>query len=377
MTTPGALDGIVVADFSRVLAGPYATMMLGDFGAEVIKIERPGSGDDTRAWGPPYDADDQATYFNSVNRNKRSVVLDLHSADGVAQARDIVRRADVVVENFRAGTMERLGLGYQDLRAIRPDVIYCAITGFGSGEGAELAGYDLLVQAVGGLMSITGPEPGAPTKVGVAVVDVLTGLHALSGILAALHHRNVTGQGQKLETNLLSTLLSSLVNQSSAYLGAGVVPGILGNRHPSIAPYEVFPTADRPLVLAVGNDKQFRALVRALGCEHLAESELYSDNRSRVTNRESLFAELSERLTERGSDEWFAIFTEIGVPAGPINDIGQAFDLAKRLGLGATVDIAGGAAPQVANPITMSITPPQYRLAPPRLSDEGVPGPTD
>ena len=377
MTTPGALDGIVVADFSRVLAGPYATMMLGDFGAEVIKIERPGSGDDTRAWGPPYDADDQATYFNSVNRNKRSVVLDLHSADGVAQARDIVRRADVVVENFRAGTMERLGLGYQDLRAIRPDVIYCAITGFGSGEGAELAGYDLLVQAVGGLMSITGPEPGAPTKVGVAVVDVLTGLHALSGILAALHHRNVTGQGQKLETNLLSTLLSSLVNQSSAYLGAGVVPGILGNRHPSIAPYEVFPTADRPLVLAVGNDKQFRALVRALGCEHLAESELYSDNRSRVTNRESLFAELSERLTERGSDEWFAIFTEIGVPAGPINDIGQAFDLAKRLGLGATVDIEGGAAPQVANPITMSITPPQYRLAPPRLSDEGVPGPTD
>ena len=377
MTTPGALDGIVVADFSRVLAGPYATMMLGDFGAEVIKIERPGSGDDTRAWGPPYDADDQATYFNSVNRNKRSVVLDLHSADGVAQARDIVRRADVVVENFRAGTMERLGLGYQDLRAIRPDVIYCAITGFGSGEGAELAGYDLLVQAVGGLMSITGPEPGAPTKVGVAVVDVLTGLHALSGILAALHHRNVTGQGQKLETNLLSTLLSSLVNQSSAYLGAGVVPGILGNRHPSIAPYEVFPTADRPLVLAVGNDKQFRALVRALGCEHLVESELYSDNRSRVTNRESLFAELSERLTERGSDEWFAIFTEIGVPAGPINDIGQAFDLAKRLGLGATVDIEGGAAPQVANPITMSITPPQYRLAPPRLSDEGVPGPTD
>ncbi len=377
MTTPGALDGIVVADFSRVLAGPYATMMLGDFGAEVIKIERPGSGDDTRAWGPPYDADDQATYFNSVNRNKRSVVLDLHSADGVAQARDIVRRADVVVENFRAGTMERLGLGYQDLRAIRPDVIYCAITGFGSGEGADLAGYDLLVQAVGGLMSITGPEPGAPTKVGVAVVDVLTGLHALSGILAALHHRNVTGQGQKLETNLLSTLLSSLVNQSSAYLGAGVVPGILGNRHPSIAPYEVFPTADRPLVLAVGNDKQFRVLVRALGCEHLVESELYSDNRSRVTNRESLFAELSERLTERGSDEWFAIFTEIGVPAGPINDIGQAFDLAKRLGLGATVDIEGGAAPQVANPITMSITPPQYRLAPPRLSDEGVPGPTD
>lgn len=370
MTSAGALDGIVVADFSRVLAGPYATMMLADFGAEVIKIERPGSGDDTRAWGPPFDADGQATYFNAVNRNKRSVLLDLHSAEGVAQARDIVRGADIVVENFRVGTMERMGLGYEDLRAIRPGVIYCAITGFGSGGGAGMAGYDLLAQAVGGLMSVTGPEPGVPTKVGVAVVDVLTGLHALCGILAALHHRNVTGQGQKVETNLLSTLLSSLVNQSSAYLGAGVVPGILGNRHPSIAPYEVFPTADRPLVLAVGNDKQFGALLRVLGCEHLAASELYLDNKSRVANRGTLFAELSERLTTRGCDEWFAIFTGIGVPAGPINDIDQAFELARRLGLDATVDIAGSAAPQVANPVTMSLTPPRYYLAPPRLGDE-------
>jgi crotonobetainyl-CoA:carnitine CoA-transferase CaiB-like acyl-CoA transferase len=369
VTSLGALDGIVVADFSRVLAGPYATMLLADFGAEVIKIERPDGGDDTRAWGPPFDAEGQATYFNSVNRNKRSVVLDLRSPEGVARARDIVRGADIVVENFRTGTMERMGLGYDDLRAIKPDLIYCTITGFGSRDGADLAGYDLLVQAVGGLMSITGPEAGEPTKVGVALVDVLTGLHALGGILAALHHRDKTGEGQRVETNLLSSLLSSLVNQSSAFLGAGVVPGILGNRHPSIAPYEVFPTADRPMVLAVGNDKQFLALMRALGCEHLAASKLYADNKSRVLNRESLFAEISDRLTTRGSDEWFAIFTEVGVPAGPINDIRQAFELAKRLGLDATVDIAGSPVPQVANPVSMSVTPPQYRLAPPRLGD--------
>lgn len=253
----GALDGIVVADFTRVLAGPYATMMLADMGAEVVKIERPGTGDDTRAWGPPYDDAGSATYFNSVNRNKTSVVLDLASEQGRAEARRIVARADIVVENFRAGTMERLGLGYDDLLDVNPGLIYCSVTGFGSGDGAALPGYDLLVQAVGGLMSITGPEAGTPTKVGVAVVDVLTGLHALAGILAALHHRQRTGEGQRVETNLLAALLSSLVNQGSAYLGAGVVPGILGNRHPSIAPYEVFPTKDRPLALAVGNDKQF------------------------------------------------------------------------------------------------------------------------
>src|SRR6476620_9814214 len=216
-------------------------MMLGDFGAEVIKIERPGVGDDTREWGPPYDSAGVATYFNSVNRNKRSVVLDLADPGDVQRARDLVAGADIVVENFRPGTMYRRGLGYDDLRAIRPDVSDCAITGFGSGGGAALPGYDLLVQAVGGLMSVTGTEPGDPTKAGVAVVDVLAGLHALSGILAALAHRDRTGEGQRVDTNLLSVLLSSLVNQASGYLGADKIPTILGNRHPSIAPYEVFP----------------------------------------------------------------------------------------------------------------------------------------
>jgi crotonobetainyl-CoA:carnitine CoA-transferase CaiB-like acyl-CoA transferase len=374
VTTAGALDGVVVADFSRVLAGPYATMMLADLGAEVIKIERPGVGDDTRSWGPPFDADGQATYFNSVNRNKRSIVLDLQTPEGIEAARKIVRRADIVVENFRTGTMERMGLGYDDLVEHRPDLIYCSITGFGSGQGADLPGYDLLVQAVGGLMSVTGPQPGEPTKVGVAVVDVLAGLHAATGILAALHHRTATGQGQRVQTNLLSTLLSSLVNQASGYLGAGVVPGIMGNRHPSIAPYQVFSTADRPLVLAVGNDKQFRALCVALGCESLADSEAYADNTSRVSNRDALVRVLTERLVTRGCDEWFAVLTEAGVPVGPINDIAQAFDLAKRLELDAVVDVPGTSVPQVANPIGMSVTPPQYRSAPTRLG-EGIEAP--
>ncbi|MCW4354259.1 CoA transferase [Hoyosella sp. YIM 151337] len=367
MSTRAALDGVVVADFSRVLAGPYATMLLGDLGAEVIKIERPGTGDDTRAWGPPFDADGTATYFNSVNRNKTSVVLDLTTESGRARAREIVAGADVVVENFRAGTMERLGLGYDDLRAVKDDVIYCAITGFGRAEGAALAGYDLLVQAVGGLMSITGPEPGAPAKVGVAVVDVLTGLHALAGIQAALFHRQRTGEGQRIDINLLSALLSSLVNQASGYLGAGVVPGILGNRHPSIVPYEVFPTADRPIAIAVGNDKQFGALCSALGASGLAGDSRFATNPQRVKNRDELFTLLSDALAPHGADYWFKTLTGAGVPAGPINDVAEAIRFAESLGLTPTVAVPGSRTPQIANPIEMSATPPQYRSAPPTL----------
>ena len=365
--SPGALDGIGVADFSRVLAGPYATMLLGDLGAEIIKIERPGTGDDTRAWGPPFDHEGNATYFNSVNRNKTSVVLDLGNDDDRARARDLVRRADVVVENFRAGTMERLGLGYDDLREVKPDLIYCSITGFGNQGGAALSGYDLLVQAVGGLMSMTGPEPGAPTKVGVALVDVLTGLHASTGILAALHHRTATGEGQRVDTNLLSVLLSSLVNQASGYLGADKIPTILGNRHPSIAPYEVFPTADRPIALAVGNDKQFTQLCAALGVPELATDERFETNTARVAHRAQLFDVVSARFAAHGADHWFHTLSARGVPAGPINDIAEAFDFAKHLGLDTVVDVPGSSTPQVANPISLSRTPVQYRSAPPRL----------
>ena len=315
--TTGALDGVVVVDFSRVLAGPYATMMLGDFGADVIKVERPEVGDDTRHWGPPFDSEGVATYFNSVNRNKRSVVLDLADPGDVQRARDLVAGADIVVENFRPGTMDRLGLGYDDLRAIRPDVIYCAITGFGSGGGAALPGYDLLVQAVGGLMSVTGTEPGDPTKAGVAVVDVLAGLHALSGILAALAHRDRTGEGQRVDTNFLSVLLSSLVNQSSGYVGAGVVPGIMGNRHPSITPYETFETADRPIAVAVGNDKQFRAFSAAIGRPELAEDSRFTTNPLRVANRDALCALLETEFKGHGADHWYAALTAAGYRPGP------------------------------------------------------------
>lgn len=367
MTARAALDGIVVVDFSRVLAGPYATMMLGDFGAEVIKVERPGTGDDTRQWGPPYDSDGVATYFNAVNRNKRSVCLDLTDPDDAQRARSLVADADIVVENFRPGTMEKLGLGYQDLSAIRPGLIYCSITGFGRDGGAALPGYDLLVQAVGGLMSVTGTQPGDPTKVGVALVDVLAGLHALSGILAALAHRDRTGEGQRVDTDLLSVLLSSMVNQASSYLGAGVVPAMMGNRHPSIAPYQTFDTADRPIAVAVGNDKQFRAFAAAIGRPELADDPRFVTNPLRVANRDDLCAVIATELAARGADHWYTVLTDAGVPAGPINDLSEAFTFANSLGIAATVSVPGSPTPQVANPIAFSATPVSYRLPPPPL----------
>jgi crotonobetainyl-CoA:carnitine CoA-transferase CaiB-like acyl-CoA transferase len=235
--TAGALDGIVVADFSRVLAAPYATMLFGDLGADVIKIERPGPGDDTRHWGPPFTDNKEATYFLSVNRNKRSLVADMSDPGVRDELIELIRRADVLIENFRPGTMAKYGLSYEQVQQINPRLVYCSITGFGAGKGAALPGYDLLVQAVGGLMSVTGPRRGEPVKAGVAVVDVLTGLHAAIGVLAALRAREASGRGQLVQVNLLSSLLSSMVNQAAGYTAGGAVPGILGNRHPSIAPY--------------------------------------------------------------------------------------------------------------------------------------------
>ena len=368
----GALAGIVVADFSRVLAGPYATMLLADLGAEVIKVERPGAGDDTRAWGPPFAADGQSTYFQSVNRNKRSIALDLGDAADRELARSIAQRADVLVENHRPGALSRFGLDYEQVRAINPAVIYCSISGFGSGQGSDLPGYDLLVQAMGGLMSITGTTE--PTKAGVAVVDVLTGLHATVAILAALHHRDVTGEGQRVEATLLTALQSSLVNQASSVVGAGRVPGFMGNAHPSIAPYEVFATADRPMILAVGNDGQFAKLMHVLGDPDAAGDERFATNAARVGNREALKALIEERLSTDGADAWQERITAAGVPCGPINDIAQGFALAERLGLTPVVDIddprRASPQPQVANPVSYSLTPPTYRSAPPDVDED-------
>jgi crotonobetainyl-CoA:carnitine CoA-transferase CaiB-like acyl-CoA transferase len=370
-----SLAGVLIADFSRVLAGPYATMLLADLGAEVVKVERPGTGDDTRAWGPPH-AGGEATYYLGVNRNKRSIALDLADPSDVDVARDLATRADVVVENFRPGTMERLGLGYTSMKERNPRLVYCSITGFGSGAGAGLPGYDLLVQAVGGLMSVTGEPDGPGTKTGVAVVDVITGLHAAVGVLAALRHRDQTGEGQRVEVSLLSSLLSALVNQASGYVSAGVVPGRMGNRHPSIAPYEVFETRDRPIAVAVGNDRQFRSLCAALGRGDLAADPRFATNTSRVAARGALAASLSETLSSRTADDWFAVLMAAGVPCGPVNDLAAAFKLAELVGLDPVVDIADprreAPVPQVANPIRLDAAPPGYRLAPPRLDEDGA-----
>lgn len=357
----GALDGLLIADFGRVLAGPYATMLLADLGADVVKIEHPDGGDDTRSWGPPFTDGGEATYFLSVNRNKRSELWDLRRRDDLDAARDLVTRADVVVENFLPGTMDRLGLGYEAVKALNPDVVYVSITGFGD---AQLPGYDLLVQAVGGLMSVTG-EAGSPTKVGVAMVDVITGLHAAVGMLAALRHRDATGEGQRVEVSLLSSLLSALANQSGAHVMTGAVPRGMGNRHPSLTPYEVFPTRDRPLAVAVGNDRQFDALAGELGHSEWACDPRFASNTARVAHRDELAALMTDALAADDAQAWARRLAAVRVPAGPVNDLEQAFALADEVGLPMRVDVDGLA--QVANPIRMSATPATYRTRPPRM----------
>lgn len=367
----GALSGIRIADFSRVLAGPYATMLMADLGADVVKVERPPHGDDTRTWGPPYDDTGAATYFQSVNRNKRSVAIDLATEGGRAEARALVRTSDVVIENFVPGTMERFGLGYDALRDEQPGLVYASITGFGrSGTAATLPGYDLLVQAVGGLMSVTGPDAQHPTKVGVALVDVITGLHCALGIMAALRHRDATGEGQRVDVSLLGSTLSALVNQAGAYVGAGVVPRAMGNAHPSIAPYEVFDTADRALALAVGNDAQFRSCVQVLSLPQLADDERFATNPARVRNREALRILLQSALATEPAEHWSTLFTAAGVPCGPVNSIDEAFALASRLGLDPVRAVDGVAT--VAHPIGLSATPAGYYRRPPGVGDTDI-----
>jgi len=358
------LTGLLVADFSRVLAGPLATMFLADLGATVIKVERPDVGDDTRAWGPPY-VDGTSTYFTSVNRNKRSVTLDLDDPDDRELARTLAGRADVFVENFRPGRLAAFGLDHASLAGANPGLVYCSISGFGSGPGAERPGYDFLVQAMGGLMSITGAAGGEPTKVGVALVDVLTGLHATIGILAALRERDRSGAGQLVEVNLLSGLLGSLVNQGAAYVNGAGVPSAMGNRHPSIAPYETLATADAPLAVAVGNDRQFAAMAAALGRPELAADVRFATNPARVVHRDALVAELERTLATQPAAEWSARLAAHGVPAGPVNDLAAAFALAEQLQLDPVVQL--GPFATLANPVRLGRTPVRYHRAPPPL----------
>ena len=367
-----SLDGIVVADFSRVLAGPLATMLLGDLGAEVIKIERPEGGDDTRAWGPPWAADGESSYFLGVNRNKRSVALDLKDPAQLEEARGLALRADVLVENFRPRVMARFGLDHDTLRRDNPGLVSCRILGIGRGD---VAGYDFLSQAVGGLMSVTGEPDGRPLKVGVALVDVMAGLHAAIGILAALRHRDRTGEGQLVEVDLLSTTLFALANQASAYLTAGVVPGRMGNRHPSIAPYETLDAADGPLVVAVGNDTQFQMFCDALGDQTLADDPRFAANADRVANREALVTALGALLAARPAAAWVELLGARGIPCGVVHDVAEAFAYAGTVGLDPIVHLGrpdGSAVDTVANPLSMSVTPPTYRTAPPRLGEHTV-----
>lgn len=372
MPSSGPLSGLLVADFSRVLAGPYATMLLADLGAEVVKVESPG-GDDTRSWRPPV-RDDVSTYYLGVNRNKRSVALDLKDAADLAAAQELARRADVLVENFKPGGLARFGLDFATVSATNPKVVYASISGFGSGPGgASLPGYDLIVQAISGLMSLTGDPDGEPFRAGISVFDVMAGLHATIGVLSALHDRERTGEGQHVEVNLLSSALSGLVNHSSAVVAGGVVPFRMGNSHPSVFPYEPLPCADGDLIVTAGNDTQFARLAEALGVPELATDERFARNADRTANREELRPLLVERLATRTKDEWFDALIGAGVPCGPINTVDQGVAFAERVGLEPVVEVGEGAAavPSIRNPIRFSRTPAGYRLPPPGLDEHG------
>lgn len=368
----GPLSGVRVADFTRVLAGPLCTMALADFGAEVIKIENP-DGDETRAWVPPTTTDGLGTYYASVNRNKYSVRCDLKSEQGLAAAREIVDGCDVVVENFRPGVMARFGLDDATLRARRPELVYCSISGFGDAAGADLPGYDLLVQALGGLMSITGAAGSEPSKVGVALVDVLTGQNALAGILLALRSRDTTGTGQTVKVSLLSSLIAGLSNQAASTIATGTPPVRLGNAHASIAPYDTFRTGDGMLAIGAGNDRQFRALALELGMPGIAEDPRYASNALRVEAKDGLKAELEAALAADSAASWQERLMRAGVPAGRVNDIAEAVDLARELGLEPVVSVEDAATgrryDQLSNPIRLSATPASYRLVPPALGE--------
>ena len=368
----GALDGIVVADFSRVLAGPYASMLLGDLGAHIIKIERPGVGDDLRHLGPPFDARGRATYFEAVNRNKDSVEIDLTTPEGVAKAREIALSADIVIENFVPGIMAKYKLDYETLSAIKPELIYCSITGFGEHpNAAHLQGYDLIAQAAGGLMSITGEDSDHMVKVGVPVADLSAGMHAVMGIQAALIHRMRTGIGQRVSINLMSSVLSILTNQAAAWINGGVVGKPMGNVHPSIAPYQVYQTSDVPMILAVASDGQFVRLAQALSMPELATDPRFIKNADRINNQAELNAILTPLFKTKTAVEWSAQLGSAGVPTGPLNTIDKAVEYATHLGLEPVVfiDDDGVAVAQIAHPVMYSQTPAVYRTAPPQLGE--------
>lgn len=364
----GPLSGMVIADFTRVLAGPYCTMLLADMGATVIKVESP-QGDDTRGWKPPV-REDEATFYLSVNRNKHSIALDLKDDSDLEVAHELAAKADILVENFKPGGLDQFQLDYDCVSALNPDIIYASITGFGTAGGAGLPGYDLLVQAVSGMMSITGGQDTEPYRAGLAVFDVITGLHASIGILGALHHKNATGQGQRVELNLLSSALSGMVNQSAAYVTGGVIPTRMGNEHPSLYPYEPMHTGDGMLIVVAGNNGQFTKLCDALGIPEIAADPRFGNPQERNTNREELRPILQGRLIGRSATQWFEDLSALGLPCAPIQDVKGGIELARKLGLEPVVMSGNGERriPTVRHPVVFSQTPVSYELAPPELN---------
>jgi crotonobetainyl-CoA:carnitine CoA-transferase CaiB-like acyl-CoA transferase len=371
-TTPevGPLDGLLIADFSRVLAGPYCTMLLGDLGATVIKVESP-AGDDTRTWVPP-DRDGVATYYMAINRNKRAITLDFNDPTDLRLAHELATRADVFIENFKPGGLKRFGLDYDAVRQRNDRIIYASISGFGTAQGASLPGYDLIVQAMSGLMSLTGDADGPAYRSGISVFDVMAGMHTTIGILAALNHRNRTGEGQHVEVSLFATALSGMVNQTTAYVAGGVVPTRMGNAHPSLFPYEALPTADAEMIITAGNNGQFSKLCEVLGVPELPRDPRFAQTKDRNRNREVLRPLLVERLRTKTANEWFHLLSAAGVPSGPINSVEGGVTFAREIGLNPVVEVGSGehAVPLIRHPITFSRTPARHTLPPPALGQD-------
>lgn len=377
----GPLTGYRILDLSRILAGPWTTQLMSDLGAEVWKVERPGTGDDTRQWGPPFLKDRHATdttesaYFLSANRGKHSICVDIASSEGADIVRALARKADVVIENYKFGDMARYGLDYESLRKLKPDLIYCSITGYGqTGPMKDTAGYDMAIQAIGGLMSITGESDdmpgGGPQKVGVPIVDILTGMYSTTAIVSALLHRERTGEGQHIDMALLDVLVSVLANQNLNYLTTGTPPRRYGNAHPNIVPYQVFKTHDGSFVLAVGNDQQFRKFCSAAGLAGLTDDPRFTTNTDRLRNRKELIPLLDARLREETTEFWIAALEPVGVPCAPINRLDQVFAHPQVVHRGLQINLphpTGATAPLVGNPIKFSNTRIEYSKAPPML----------
>lgn len=365
----GPLAGLLVADFSRVLAGPFATQILGDLGADVVKVEAP-VGDETRGWRPP-ERDGVSTYYLGINRNKRDIVLDFRVDGDRTLAQELARRADVVIENFKPGGLAKFGLDYESVSAINERVVYASISGFGSAGGAQLAGYDLVVQAMSGLMSLTGDPDGPAYRSGVSVFDIMSGLQAVVGIQAALRHRDATGEGQHVEVNLLSTALAGMANHSSTYVAGGQVPYRMGNAHPSLFPYEPLPASDAELLIVAANDRQFATLARTLGVPEVLDDERFATPDARNRNRDALRPLLVDALSTATAAEWFERLTDAGIACGPVQTIDGGVALAERLGLDPVVTVGEGdhAVPMIRNALSFSKTPPQYRTPPPALGE--------